>query len=121
MRLQTKIRNFLLSAGTAAALSGATFSVLAAGETEVALAQEAVADYRYGVALDHFRTAAAKGNRFAQRTAGLMLLKSDALYLGEIKSDREEAVKWLKAAADNGCQSSKFVLQKEARAGRSVS
>jgi TPR repeat protein len=121
MGFKISSRRFLLSIGFAVAFSGASVTALAAGEAEVALAQEAVADFRYGTALVHFRAAAEQGNRFAQRTAGLMLLKSEALYRGEIKSDHAEAMKWLKAAADNGCEASKFVLKKSAGSGHVVS
>ena len=118
MRYKTAWHRFMQYIGIILALAAAAGPAYANGEAELTLAEEAVVNFRYGVALDHFRAAAAKGNRLAQRTAGLMLLKGSALYGSEVPANPTEAIKWLRAAAANGCNVSKFVLAREARAGR---
>jgi TPR repeat protein len=82
----------------------------AAGESELAAAQEAVADYRYGLAFEHFRAAAEQGNGQGQRTTGLMALYGDRLYGSEVRRDRSEAVKWFNRAAAQGCVVSRYML-----------
>lgn len=75
------------------------------------LGQEAIADYRYGEALAHFRQAAEHGDRDAQRILGLMLLYGESLYGQEVLRDPLQARRWLGDAARNGCEVSEFLLR----------
>ncbi len=102
----------LAVATTATLLALASGQAFAHGDEAVARAQEAIQDYRYDQALAHYREAAQLGNRFAQRTLAMMLLKGEALYGKEVAADRTEAIKWFTAAAEKGCGVSKFMLTK---------
>lgn len=78
--------------------------------TEYEAGLEAAHEFRYAEALQHFRKAAAAGDRNAMRTSGLMLLLGSRLYGQEIRSVPSEAIALLKAAADAGCEVSNLML-----------
>jgi TPR repeat protein len=82
----------------------------AVGEREFEMAIEAASDFRYSIALEHFRSAAELGNIDAQRSAGLMLLYGGALYGQEIRTNRSEAIRWLGLAAKGGCKVSAYEI-----------
>lgn len=79
---------------------------------ELMAAEEAFDDYRYAAGLVHVRKAAEAGDRGARRTLGLMLLSGEALYGSEIPTNRDEALRWLRLAAAEGCAISRHVLGK---------
>ena len=73
---------------------------------------EAANDYRYSAAYSQFLVAAQGGNRDAQRTLALMLFYGEGIFGGEIHRNREQALYWLRKAAQNGCETSAFMLTK---------
>ena len=75
------------------------------------LGVEAAANYRYAEALMHFKQAAEQGDRDARRTLGLMLLYGGQLYGKEVERNPEQAKRWLRAAANDGCEVSTFMLK----------
>lgn len=81
-------------------------------------AREASEDYRYDLALTHFRMAAKLGNVEAQRTAGMMVLLGETLYGSQVERNRIEGVRLLQQAAGQGCATSKFVLSRLSAQGR---
>lgn len=99
-----------------ALLAGAGISLALAfpshASEELMAAEEAFEDYRYAAGLFHVRKAAEAGDRGARRTLGLMLLSGEALYGPEIPANRDEALRWLRLAAAEGCAISKHVLGK---------
>lgn len=97
----------ILAAMTAMAIAN---PAMASGDADLAMALDAAADYRYGLALVHFKRSGELGNVQAQRSAGLMLLNGEGLYGDEIKANRAEALRWLALAAGNGCGVSRLVL-----------
>lgn len=113
------MKRILLACLASAMLATVGGSAQAAGESDLAQAHEAVENYRYGVALNHFRDAAAKGNLRAQRIVGQMLMAGEALYGPEVRRDRAEGERWLALAAANGCEISRRLLAK-ARSQKSV-
>ena len=102
--------NKKLAALATVILASLAHPALASGEAELAAALDHAADHRYAIALAHFRLSAEQGNVQAQRSLGLMLLKGEPLYGGEVPGNRVEALRWLSLAADKGCGVSKFVL-----------
>jgi TPR repeat protein len=76
------------------------------------LGLDSAEDHRYSAAYSHFLIAAEAGNREAQRTVALMLLYGESVYGPEVKRNREQAVHWFKVAAQNGCQTSAYMLRK---------
>lgn len=66
----------------------------------------------YAEAFAHYRAAAEKGDRNAQRTTGLMLLYGERLYGSQVRQDVDEAKKWLSRAAANGCETSAYMLRR---------
>lgn len=64
-------------------------------------AHAALEAYDYPRALAPLRSAAAGGDRRAQRLLGFMLLHGEQLYRG-IRADRAEALSWLRKAAAQG-------------------
>lgn len=78
---------------------------------------DAAENYRYAEALMHFQQAAEQGDRGARRNLGLMLLYGDLLYGKEVGRQREQAKRWLQAAAAEGCEVSTFMLKVLAQHG----
>ena len=68
--------------------------------------------YRYGQALIPLNAAASAGNRQARLSLGLMLLHGESLYGPEVPRDTAAASRWLRLAADDGCEVSQHVLMK---------
>ena len=79
-------------------------------------AQEMFGEHRYAAGLAPLRQAAETGNGDARRTLGLMLLHGQALYGAEVPTNREEGLRWLRLAAADGCETSKHVLARLAKA-----
>lgn len=71
---------------------------------------QAAQDHRYAEALQWFKTAAAQGHRDAQLHSGLMLLYGSLLYGADVEADPVQALALLRAAADAGCETSRFIL-----------
>lgn len=104
-----KTRRHIFTLGTAAALLFATATAIAASPSyEHGL--EATRNHRYSEALMHFTIAAEQGDRDAQRNLGLMLLYGERLYGRDVSRNREQAKRWLQAAAAQGCEVSSFML-----------
>lgn len=75
-------------------------------------AQEMFAEHRFSAGLLHLKKGAESGDRDARRTLGLMLLYGEALYSTEVPTDRAQGVRWLRLAATDGCETSRYVLSK---------
>ena len=103
-------RRHIFTLGTAAALLLSTPATLAA-DPSYERGLEATSNYRYSEALMHFTVAADRGDRAAQRNLGLMLLYGDLLYGRDVPRNREQANRWLQAAAAQGCEVSSFMLK----------
>jgi TPR repeat protein len=97
--------------GLGAALLLAMPAAMSASPSAYELGLEAAASYRYAAALAHFQAAAEQGDRSARRTLGLMLLYGEPLYGQEVASNREQARRWLQAAAADGCEVSAFMVR----------
>lgn len=91
-----------------AGLAPLTFAADADYEAGLRAAQE----FHYAQALDHFDQAAARGDREALRTAGLMLFYGEDLYGQEVHKDWIKAVHLLSEAARQGCRVSASVLRR---------
>lgn len=76
-----------------------------------AAGQEAAAEYRYAESLTRFREAAGQGHRQAQLIAGGMLLHCERLYSTAVPCDRVESAKWLRLAAAQGSEVSRYLLR----------
>ena len=68
--------------------------------------------YHYGQTLVPLHAAASAGNRQARLSLGLMLLHGESLYGAEVPRDTAAASRWLRMAADDGCEVSQHVLMK---------
>jgi len=91
------------------ALSGLT-NAATPDKEEMSLATDALENFRYDLALAHYRKAAELGNVDAQRTAGMMLLYDDATRGVDVPGNREEGIRLLQQAASQGCRISIAVL-----------
>ena len=78
----------------------------------LAPAPQAVEAYHYGQALAPLNAAASAGNRQARLSLGLMLLHGESLYGPEVQQDTAAASRWLRLAAEDGCEVSQHVLMK---------
>ena len=78
----------------------------------LAPAPQAGDPYHYGQALVPLNAAASAGNRQARLSLGLMLLHGESLYGPEVPRDVAAASRWLRLAADDGCEVSQHVLMK---------
>ena len=107
----------VLPVAVAAMLSGLA-PAAHAGVSEYELGLEAAANYRYAETLAHFLAAAERGDRNARRAVGLMLLYGDLLYGQEVPRDREQGRRWLRLAADDGCEVSASMIAGGKRPGR---
>ena len=98
----------------ALAMAGAATPYVPAWGQELGnqLGQGAASDYRYAEALAGVQEAARQGSREAQKISGLMLLYGERLYGEEVRADREQAIKWLTAAAAGGCEVSAHLLRR---------
>lgn len=97
--------------GVALLLAGLAPLACAADADYEAGLREAQA-FHYTQALAHFDRAAARGDREALRTAGLMLFYGEDLYGQEVHKDWIKAVHLLSEAADKGCRvSANFLRQ----------
>ena len=72
---------------------------------------DALNDYRYTVALMHFKQAAEQGDPEAQRNLGLMLFYGSKLYGPDVQSNHEQARNWFELAARQGCEVSSMMLK----------
>ena len=81
-------------------------------DDSLASAQQLLDQYRYGQALVPLQAAASAGNRQARLSLGLMLLHGEDLYGPEVPRDTAAALRWLRLAADDGCDVSRHVLTK---------
>lgn len=72
---------------------------------------QAAGELRFPDALGHYRRAAEAGLREAQHTCAVMLLLGERLYGPGVVADRTEAVRWLRKAAQQGCQVSQQLLR----------
>jgi len=115
MKTQRMLVRFGLSAALLLAGSSAMSDSPSTASYERGMA--AVESYRYAEALMHFQQAAEQGERDARRNLGLMLLYGDRLYGKEVPRSREQARRWLQAAAADGCDVSVFMLQVMAQHG----
>ena len=79
-------------------------------QTEYEAGVEAMRDFHFTEAQEHFRLAAGQGHRDALRTWGLMLLYGESLYGPALHRKTGQAVALLRQAADQGCEVSRFVL-----------
>lgn len=111
-----KSRNLLHVLGAACLLAAPT--VMAASPSAYELGLAAAADYHYAEAQRYFQAAAEQGDRNARRTLGLMLLYGGQLYGQEIAGNREQARRWLQAAAADGCEVSAFMVKTLAQSRR---
>lgn len=75
------------------------------------LGVDAADNYRYSEALMHFQKAAEGGDREARRNLGLMLLYGHLLYGKEVERNQDQGRRWLRAAANDGCEVSAFMLK----------
>lgn len=98
-----------IGAVAALAICGSATTIAAATD-DYLTAQELFADFRYAAGLIPLRAAAEAGDVRARRALGLMLLHGDAVYGSEIAANRDEAVRWLRLAATQGCEASAHVL-----------
>ena len=78
----------------------------------LASAMEMFAEHRYADGLAPLQKAAEMGDRDARRTLGLMLLYGQSLYNTEVPTNREQGLRWLRMAAGDGCETSKYMLTK---------
>jgi TPR repeat protein len=98
-----------IAALTFLAFSGIT-NAATPDEEAMSLAGDAVENFRYDLALAHYRKAAELGNVHARRTAGMMLLYGEAIYPPQGPANSEEGIRLLQQAASQGCRISQFVL-----------
>lgn len=104
------IRHPLSKLSVAAAMQ--CFALTAgAGSPAFELGLEALNDYRYTVALMHFKQAAEQGDLEAQRNLGLMLFYGSKLYGADVQSNHEQARHWFESAARQGCEVSSMMLK----------
>ncbi|MDH4188600.1 MAG: hypothetical protein OEW21_00145 [Betaproteobacteria bacterium] len=107
---------FVFTLGATAALLFCTATATAtASSPSYEQGLEAAREYRYSLALTHFTVAAEHGDQDAQRSLGLMLLHGERLYGREVRRDEEQAKRWLRAAAAQGCAISSHILKKLAK------
>ena len=95
-----------LAMGTAMALASGTPSPKDAQADAAALTQIAIAHYEqndFGHAFDEFAEAAQRGNRLAQFNYAMMLMRGEGTV-----ARPDEAVKWLRRAADNQMTHAQF-------------
>lgn len=89
-----------------------TFTTSCNAENNWTSAQEMFAEHRFSAGLVHLQKAAESGDRDARRTLGLMLLYGKSLYSTEVPTDRAQGLKWLRLAAIDGCETSRYMLSK---------
>ncbi len=88
------------------------FTTSSHAEDKLASAMEMFAEHRYAAGLVPLQKAAEMGDRDARRTLGLMLLYGQSLYNTEVPTNREQGLRWLRMAAGDGCEISKYMLTK---------
>ena len=88
------------------------FTTSCNAEDKLASAREMFAEHRYADGLAPLQKAAEMGDRDARRTLGLMLLYGQSLYNTEVPTNREQGLRWLRMAAGDGCETSKYMLTK---------
>ena len=87
------------------------FTTSCNAEDQWTAAQEMFAEHHFSAGLVHLQKAAESGDRRARRTLGLMLLYGKSLYT-EVLTDRAQGLRWLRLAAIDGCETSRYILSK---------